>query len=149
MVEVILKTDIRNLGRAGDLVHVKPGYARNYLIPQGFAFPATPGARKRYEEEQHRLSRTQERAKSDAVELATELEGLSLTFTAKAGEEGRLYGSVTTADIAEALAKEGLDVDKRIIHLEEPIKELGVFAVPIRLHAEVEPEVKVWVVAEE
>jgi large subunit ribosomal protein L9 len=148
MVEVILKTDIRDLGQAGDLVHVKPGYARNYLIPQGYAFLATPGARKRYEDEQRSLARTQERAKSDAVELATELEGLSLTFTAKAGEEGRLYGSVTTADIAEALAKEGLDVDKRIIHLEEPIKELGVFAVPIRLHAEVEPEVKVWVVAE-
>jgi large subunit ribosomal protein L9 len=149
MVEVILKTDMKDLGQAGDLVHVKPGYARNYLIPNGLAFLATPGARKRYEEEQRRVVRTQERAKSDAQDLATELEGLSLTFTAKAGEEGRLYGSVTTADIAEALAKEGLDVDKRIIHLDEPIKELGVFAVPIRLHAEVEPEVKVWVVAEE
>jgi large subunit ribosomal protein L9 len=149
MVEVILKTDIRDLGQAGDLVDVKPGYARNYLIPQGFASLATPGARARYEEEQRHLARSEERAKSSAVELATELEGMSLTFTAKAGDEGRLYGSVTTTDIAEALAKKGLDVDKRIIHLEEPIKELGVFAVPIRLHAEVEPEVKVWVVAEE
>jgi large subunit ribosomal protein L9 len=149
MVEVILKTDMKDLGQAGDLVHVKPGYARNYLIPKGLAFLATPGARKRYEEEQRRVARTLQQAKSEAQDLATELEGLSLTFTAKAGEEGRLYGSVTTADIAEALAKEGLDVDKRIIHLDEPIKELGVFAVPIRLHSEVEPEVKVWVVAEE
>ena len=149
MVEVVLKMDMKDLGRAGDLVQVKPGYARNYLIPQGLAFLATPGARTRYEEEQRRSVRTQERAKSDAEELATELDGRSLTFTAKAGEEGRLYGSVTTADIAEALAKEGLDVDRRIIHLDEPIRELGVYAVPIRLHAEVEPEVKVWVVAEE
>ena len=88
-------------------------------------------------------------ARSDAEGFATQLEGLSLTFTAKAGEEGRLYGSVTAADIAEALAKEGHEVDRRIVQLEEPIKDLGVYAVPIRLHAEVEPEVKVWVVAEE
>ena len=149
MVEVILKTDMNDLGRAGDLVQVKPGYARNYLIPQGLAFLATPGARTRYEEGQRRLARTEERVKSDAQELATGLEGISLTFTAKAGEEGRLYGSVTTADIAEALAKEGLDVDRRIIHLDEPIKELGVYAVPIRLHEDVKPELRVWVVAEE
>lgn len=149
MVEVILKTDMKDLGQAGDLVQVKPGYARNYLVPKGLAFLATAGARIRYEEEQRRAARTRERAKSEAQDLATELEGLSLTFTAKAGEEGRLYGSVTNADIAEALAREGLDVDKRIIHLDEPIKELGVFSVPIRLHSEVEPEVKVWVVAEE
>jgi large subunit ribosomal protein L9 len=149
MVEVILKVDVKDIGQAGDLVHVRSGHARNYLIPQGLALLATASARKRYEEQQSRLARNAVQARSDAEGLATELEGISLTFTAKAGEEGRLYGSVTTADIAEALAKEGHEVDRRIIQLEEPIKDLGVYAVPIRLHAEVEPEVKVWVVAEE
>ncbi len=149
MVDVILRQDVADLGEAGDLVSVKPGYARNYLIPQKLALPATEGARRRFEEERRQATRSAGREKSRAEELALELEGLSLTFSVKAGEEGRLYGSVTPADIAEELEKQGIEIDRRVIHLDEPIKELGVYRVPVRLHADVQPEVKVWVVSEE
>lgn len=149
MVDVILRQDVAELGEAGDLVSVKPGYARNYLIPQKLALPATEGARRRFEEERRQVARSAGREKSRAEELALELEGLSLTFSVKAGEEGRLYGSVTPADIAEELEKQGIEIDRRVIHLDEPIKELGVYRVPVRLHADVQPEVKVWVVSEE
>lgn len=149
MTDVILRQNVENLGEAGELVAVKPGYARNYLIPQGLALPATEGNRRRFEEERRQAARSAVREREQADELAAEIEGHSLTFAVKAGEEGRLYGSVTAADIAEALLAEGLSVDRRLIELEEPIKELGVYRVPVRLHAEVRPEVKIWVVAEE
>ncbi len=149
MVEVILRTDVEDLGRAGELVDVKPGYARNYLIPRGLAHPATEGYRRRYEEEQRQSTRAAGRQMEWAEELAKELEGRSLTFSVRAGDEGRLFGSVTSADIAEALAREGLDLDRRTIELDEPIKELGVYRVQIHLHADVHPEVRVWVVAQE
>jgi len=149
MVDVILRADVENLGSAGDVVHVRPGYARNYLIPHGLALVATEGSRRRFEEERRQSSRTVERQKVHAEDMASELEGVSLTFTMRAGEEGRLFGSVTNADISEALEKEGLQVDRRDIVLEEPIKDLGVYRVPIRLHAEVEPVIRIWVVAQE
>lgn len=148
-MEVILKQDVENLGAAGDLVSVKPGYARNYLIPQGLALRATEGNRRRFEEERRHTQRAEARERERAEELAEKLDGRSLTFTVMAGEEGRLYGSVTNVDIAEALEREGLDVDRRLVLLDEPIKELGVYRVPIRLHADVRPEVKIWVVAED
>jgi large subunit ribosomal protein L9 len=149
MVQVILKKDVADLGHAGDLVTVKPGYARNYLIPQGMAFLATEGNLRRFEEERRQIEQAAERDRENASEMAGRLEGQSLTFKVRAGEEGRLFGSVTSADIADSLAAEGLDVDRRIIRLEDPIKELGVYDVTIRLHADVEPTIKVWVVAEE
>lgn len=149
MVEVILRKDVADLGHAGDMVQVKPGYARNYLLPQGLALRATEGNRRRFEEERRQIEQAAERERERAQELAKDLEDRSLTFNRRAGEEGRLFGSVTSADIAEALEREGLEIDRRLIRLEEPIKELGVFTVPIRLHADVEPEIKVWVVAEE
>lgn len=149
MTDVILRKDMENLGEAGELVSVKPGYARNYLIPQGLALLATEGNRRRFEEERRQAARSAARELEKAEELATGIEGHSLTFTVKAGEEGRLYGSVTAADIADALLAEGLSVDRRLVELDEPIKELGVYRVPVRLHAEVRPEVKIWVVAEE
>lgn len=149
MVEVILRKDVADLGHAGDMVDVKPGYARNYLLPQGLALRATEGNRTRFEEERRQIEQAAERERERAQELAKDLEDRSLTFNRRAGEEGRLFGSVTSADIAEALEAEGLDIDRRLIRLEESIKELGVFTVPIRLHADVEPEIKVWVVAEE
>ena len=148
-MEIILKRSVENLGDAGEIVDVKPGYARNYLIPQGLALRATAGNRRRLEEERRHSLRAEERAKERAEELAEEVEGRSLTFTVLAGEEGRLFGSVTSADIAEALEKEGVTVDRRKIVLDEPIKELGVYRVTVDLHPEVRPEVKVWVVAEE
>ena len=149
MVDLILRTDVDNLGSAGEVVHVRAGYARNYLIPQGLALEATEGNRRRFEEERRQTSCTAEREKVHAEDLASELEGVSLTFTVRAGEEGRLFGSVTNADISEALEKEGHHVDRRDIVLEEPIKELGVYTVPLRLHAEVEPEIRIWVDAQE
>jgi large subunit ribosomal protein L9 len=149
MLEVILRTDIENLGRAGEIVAVKSGYARNFLIPQGLALQATPGNRKRFAEEREQSAHAQLREREQADELALELEGRSLTFTVRAGEDGRLFGSVTSPDIAEALAAEGIRIDRRDIVLEEPIKELGVYRVPIHLHADVLPEVRVWVVAQE
>jgi large subunit ribosomal protein L9 len=149
MLEVILRTDIENLGRAGEIVPVKPGYARNFLIPQGLALQATPGNRKRFAEEREQVAHDRVREREHADELALELEGRSLTFTVRAGEDGRLFGSVTNSDIAEALAAEGIQIDRHDIVLEETIKELGVYRVPIRLHADVLPEVRVWVVAQE
>lgn len=149
MTQVILRTDVENLGRAGDVVDVKAGYARNYLIPQGLAYSASEGNVSRLEHERRAASLSMERQRDRAERLAAQVEGRSVTFRVRAGEEGRLFGSVTTADIADQLAQEGVVIDRRDIMLDEPLKELGVFRVPVRLHAEVRPEVTVWVVAEE
>lgn len=148
-MEIILKRDVENLGEAGEIVDVKPGYARNYLIPRGFAMRATEGNRRRLDAERRHIRRAESRERERAEGLSEKLDGLAMTFTVLAGEGGKLFGSVTSADIADHLASEGLEVDRRTIELEEPIKELGVYQVPIRLHPEVRPEVKVWVVAEE
>jgi large subunit ribosomal protein L9 len=149
MTQVILRTDVADLGRAGEVVVVKPGYARNYLIPQGLAYSASEGNVRRLESERQQVQVSMDRQKDRAEGLAAKLEGRSVSFKVKAGEEGKLFGSVTTADIAEQLAGEGVTIDRRDIGLEEPIKELGVFRVPVRLHADVRPELTVWVVAEE
>jgi large subunit ribosomal protein L9 len=149
MTRVILRTDVVDLGRAGEVVDVKPGYARNYLIPQGLAYSASEANVRRLEAEREQAELSMERQKDKAEGLAAQLEGRSVSFKVKAGEEGRLFGSVTTVDIAEQLAAEGVTIDRRDIILEEPIKELGVFRVPVRRHAEVRPELTVWVVAEE
>ncbi|MEE8595152.1 MAG: 50S ribosomal protein L9 [Gemmatimonadota bacterium] len=149
MTQVILRTDVADLGGAGDVVDVKPGYARNYLIPQGLAYSASEGNVRQLESERQEAQVSMDRQKDRAEGLAAELEGRSVSFKVKAGEEGKLFGSVTTVDIAEQLASEGVTIDRRDIILEEPIKELGVFRVPVRLHADVRPELTVWVVAEE
>lgn len=149
MTQLILRTDVADLGRAGEVVEVKPGYARNYLIPQGLAYSASEGSVRRLEGERQQAQLSVDRQKSRAEGLAADLEGRSVSFKVKAGEEGKLFGSVTTGDIAEQLASEGVTIDRRDIMLEEPIKELGVFRVPVRLHADVRPELTVWVVAEE
>jgi len=148
MVQIILKQDVDALGRAGELVDVKPGYARNYLIPGGFALEATEGSRRQLAEVSRQSSGNAERERTRAEEIAATLEGLSLTFKVRAGEEGRLFGSVTTADIAEKLAEQGLELDRRDVLLDEPIKELGTFRVAVNLHADVRPEVSVWIVAD-
>ena len=149
MVEVILRKDVADLGRAGELVTVRPGYARNYLIPRGIALAATEGNRRRFEEERRQVEQSAAREREAAAQMATQLEGLSVTFVRRAGEGGRLFGSVTAADIAEELEQAGVSLDRRAIVLEEPIKDLGVYDVSLRIHAEVEPALKVWVVAEE
>ncbi len=148
-MQVILRDRLENLGGAGDVVNVKPGYARNYLIPQGLAFEATDANVKRIEREKAQTAKRANDELQGARQRAAAFEGVSVTFTARAGEEGKLFGSITTADIAEKLAEQGIEVDRKQIQLDEPIKALGVFSVPVRLHAEVRPELKVWVIKED
>jgi len=150
-VKVILRQDIETLGATGEIVSVKPGYARNFLLPRGLAYEATKANLRRLEEDQ---ARAEARAKRDYLEArrrASKLEGMSLTFHAKAGEESKLFGSITSSDIADRVRGQGIDfeLDRRWIELDEPIKTLGVYSVPVRLHAEVRPEIKVWVIKQD
>lgn len=147
-MEIILREDVQHLGRAGEVVKVKDGYARNYLLPKGLAYPATEGNRKRITFEAERLSRQRATEKQAAEDEATKLAGVSLTFPMKVGEEDKLYGSVTASDIQRRLEEQGLHVDKRKIDLSEPIRSLGEFRVGIKLHADVRPELTVVVVKE-
>jgi large subunit ribosomal protein L9 len=146
MIEVILREDIKTLGRAGEMVRVKPGYARNYLLPKGLAYEATEGNKKRVAAETRvRVARNQaERAEAERV--AATLNDVALTLTGKAGEEGKLFGSITSQDIAEALAQQGHSVDRRRIELEHPIKTTGTHGVTVRLHPEVHAQLRVSVV---
>jgi large subunit ribosomal protein L9 len=145
-MEIILRQAVENLGKPGDVVKVKAGYARNYLLPHGLAFEATPGNLKRIQQERDRLEAAENDRRTVAQGLAERLEQVSLTFSARVGEEGKLFGSVTAADIAQQLEGQGFHVEKRQIDLHEPIKALGVYRVPIRLHADVKPEIRVWVI---
>ena len=145
-MEVILRQAVDNLGHTGDIVKVSAGYARNFLLPRGLAYEATTGNKKRLEQERNRLEAAESERKGKASEIATKIEQVSLTFSARVGEEGKLFGSVGAADIAAELEKQGLHVEKRQVDLHEPIKALGVYRVPIRLHADVKPEVRVWVI---
>lgn len=145
-MEVILRDDIPKLGRRGDLVTVKDGYARHFLFPRKLALPATPGNRKQIELEKAAHVRREAKEKGDAEVLAQQLAALTLTIPAKAAESDQLFGSVTAMDIAEALAVKGYNLDKRKVMLEEPIKTIGEYEVPLRLHRDVSATVKVSVV---
>ncbi|HJR42340.1 MAG TPA: 50S ribosomal protein L9 [Gemmatimonadaceae bacterium] len=145
-MEVILRQAVENVGKPGEIVKVSNGFARNYLLPRGLAYEATAGNRKRIEQEKARLEAAENQRKAEAEELAARLEPVQLTFSARVGEEDKLFGSVTSADIAHQLQAQGFQIEKRQIDLHEPIKSLGVFKVPVRLHAEVKPEIKVWVI---
>ncbi|HET6232388.1 MAG TPA: 50S ribosomal protein L9 [Longimicrobiaceae bacterium] len=147
-MQVILRDRIENLGNAGEIVDVKPGYGRNFLIPQGLAYEATQGNIRKIESERAQVTKREAATLGEARERAKALEGISLTFHARAGQEGKLFGSITSGDIAEKLAEQGITVDRRAIELEEPIKALGVTSVPVRLHSQVHPEIKVWVIDE-
>ena len=149
-MQVILLKDVARLGQAGELCNVAPGYARNHLIPQGLAVMATTGAKKELEQRQQVEARRQQQAETEAVGVAQELEGITLTIHAKTGEKDRLYGSVTSGDIAEALEKEtGRSIDRRKIELEEPIRQLGIYTVPVRLLTDISPQIRVDVVGED
>lgn len=148
MVQVILRQAVDDLGDIGEVVDVRPGYARNFLIPQGIAYEASDANQKRFEEERRHILERSARELDRARAAAERIEGQSVSFSVRAGEDGKLFGSVTASDISEALGEKGLDVDRHLIRLEEPIKQLGVYKVTVRLHAEVRPEVTVWVVAE-
>jgi large subunit ribosomal protein L9 len=147
-VKVILRESIPSLGEAGVVVTVRPGYARNYLLPRGFAYEATTANLRQLEEEKKLVESRAKRDYLEARRRASQLEGISLTFHARAGEESKLFGSIGSADIADRLNEQGLDfaVDRRSVHLPDPIKALGVYTVEVRLHAEVRPEIKVWVI---
>lgn len=147
-MQVILRERLENLGDAGAVVDVKPGYARNYLIPQGLAYEATPANVRRIEAERAASAKRDAATLDEARGRAASIEGISLTFTARAGQEGKLFGSITASDIADKLKEQGIEIDRRSIELEEPIKTLGLTSVPVRLHSQVRPEMKVWVVAE-
>ena len=144
-MKVILADDVRGLGHRGDTVTVKPGYARNYLFPQGAAYEATPANVRRLGEEKKKYDLKMSHEKTEAEDVAKKMEGLTVTVTKKAGEEGVLYGSVTPTEIADALAVQGIEVDRRRIELAEPIKRLGEHRVHIRLHRDVTTELTVSV----
>jgi len=148
-MEVILRSDVPELGRRGDIVTVKAGYARNYLLPHKLAMEATPGNRKQVVEMKASGARREATEKAAAESLAAQLAEVTITLTAKAGESDQLFGSVTALDIAGALEAKGFNIDKRKIHLEESIKTLGEYPVPVRLHREVTGTVKVVVSREE
>ncbi|PIE19163.1 MAG: 50S ribosomal protein L9 [Proteobacteria bacterium] len=147
-MQVILTTDVPDLGDAGELVAVKSGYGANFLIPQGMAVLATPRNRSRMEHERRRIEALVARERSKSQEMANRLGGMSVTLTRLVGEDDKIFGSVTTKDIAEAMADEGVKIDRRQIQLDQPLKSLGVYEVPIKLHRDVEANVKVWVVAD-
>ena len=147
-MEVILRDDLPKLGRRGEVVTVKDGYARNFLFPRKLALPATPGNRKQIEQEKAAHARREAKEVSDADALAGMLADVTLTISAKAGESDQLFGSVTAMDIAEALAVKGYNIDKRKVELEEPIKTIGEYQVPLRLHRDVTATVKVNVTRE-
>jgi large subunit ribosomal protein L9 len=148
MIEVILREDIKTLGRAGEMVRVKPGYARNYLLPQGLAYEATEGNKKRIAAETRVRTVRSQAERSEAEKAAATLSEVALTLTGKAGEEGKLFGSITSQDIADALARQGHTIDRRRIELEHPIKTTGTHTVTVRLHPEVHADVRVSVIAE-
>jgi large subunit ribosomal protein L9 len=148
MIEVILREDVKSLGKAGEMVRVKPGYARNYLLPQGLAFEATEGNKKRIAAETRARGVRSQAERAEAERAAATLGAVTVTLTGKAGDEGKLFGSITAQDIADALAAGGHQVDRRRIELEHPIKTLGQHTVAVRLHPEVHAEVRVSVVPE-
>lgn len=147
-MDVILRQDVDKVGNAGELVSVKDGFARNFLLPRGLAYPATDANRRRLEAERAQKGKKHAAEVAASREVASRLEAVSLTFTMKAGEGDKLFGSVTANDIADRLKAEGFAVDKKAVELDEPLKALGVYKVPVRLHTEVKPEVRVWVVRE-
>jgi large subunit ribosomal protein L9 len=147
-MEVILTQKVQGLGARGDVVRVKEGYARNFLFPKKLAVPSTE-AQRRVLAEENRLHDVHDRKLKQTVEaIAEKMKGISCTLVVQAGEEDKLYGSVTSHDIAKAVQEQGFEVDHRQIVLEEPIKKLGVYTVLVRLHREVEVPIKVWVVKE-
>ncbi|MFT4777616.1 MAG: large subunit ribosomal protein L9 [Flavobacteriales bacterium] len=148
-MEIILREDIDKLGSKDDLVVVRPGYARNFLIPGKMAIAATPSAKKIHAENQRQRAHKQEKILTIAQELAAKLEGLTLSIGAKAGENGKIFGSVNTIQIAEALAKAGFEIDRKQIKIaDENIKELGSYEAIVKLHKKVAPMVKFDVVGE-
>ncbi len=147
-MKLILKQTVDTLGVRGQIVEVKPGYARNYLVPKGMAVPATPGNITRLENERKIIEVALVKERNQAEEVAEKIEALECTIAAKAGEGDRLYGSVTNMDVAEAMSKLGVEIDRRKILLDDPIKSLGEHTVMVKLHPEVSARMTVNVIKE-
>ncbi len=149
-MQVILTKEVPDLGHAGQLVTVRPGYGANYLIPRGLAVLATVRNQRQMAHERHRIEAAVAREKARAAELAKKVSGVSVTLTrlVATDEKDKIFGSVTAQDIADALKNEGYTIDRRAIHLDHPLKSLGVYEIPVRLHRDVTANVKVWVVAD-
>jgi len=147
-MKIILRKEMEKLGGIGTVVEVKDGYARNYLIPKGLAYPATEGNMRALAEEKKQAEQRQIKERKSGEKLATELEKVSITLQMKVGEEDKLFGSVTGQMVADALKEKGFEIDKRHIDLEEPIKSLGIYNVNIKLSQGVTGKVKLWVVRE-
>ncbi|HEV3030650.1 MAG TPA: 50S ribosomal protein L9 [Polyangia bacterium] len=148
-MQVILRDDMDNLGKSGEVVNVKPGYARNYLLPRGFAIKATASDVKRVEHDKRVIAARTAKLAKEAQAEADGLSKVSVSIARAVGEEEKLYGSVTSRDIAEALGEQGVKVDSKKIHLEEPIKTLGLTEVQVKLGRGVNATIKVWVVKKE
>jgi large subunit ribosomal protein L9 len=147
-MKIILRKDYQQLGKVGDVKDVKDGFARNFLIPRDIAFEATPGALRALEEEKKQTGRRLEKEKKASEKIASQLEGISVTLSMKVGEDEKLFGSVTSQMIADGLREKGITLDKRQIELDDSIKALGIYDVPVRLSAGVVGKVKVWIVRE-
>jgi len=148
-MDVILTENVKNLGTIGEVVKVKPGYGRNFLVPQGLAVEASEAKLKEVEHHKRQLNRKAEKLSQEAADVKARIEAVECTFVHKASEEGKLFGSVTSMEIAESLASQGIEIDRRKILLEQPIKELGEHSVDIKLNAGVNAIVKINVVSED
>jgi len=148
-MQIILRADVENLGRLGDVVTVKAGYGRNYLLPQGMAMPATKANLKVFELERKKLQAEMDALRSAASDLGTRIKNADITITMRVGENDKLYGSVTSAVVADALAKKGIEIDRRRVIIDDPIRTIGEFPVRVRLHADVIAELIVKVRPEE
>lgn len=148
-MRVILKTRVDKLGNEGEIKEVKDGYARNFLVPKGLALEVTSANLKLLEQEKDKQKCKQEKEKEKALLLTNELTSHSYTISRKAGEDDKLYGAVTTQDIADCIKQEVADIDKKKIHLPEPIKKLGIYQVPVKIYPGVVTNIKVWIVKEQ
>jgi len=147
-MKVILKEDVKHVGKMGQIVDVADGYARNYLIPKGLVTEASTKNIKFLEHEKRTIQEKSKKIRNSAQDLAHRISSLTISIKAKAGEEGKLFGSITTMDVAEALQKEGVEIDKKKISLEEPIKRLGSYTVNIKLHPDVSAPLNIQIVEE-
>lgn len=148
-MKVILKSDVKNIGQIGEVISVKDGYARNFLIPKGLAVEADLKNVKAFEYEKRKIEDISKKIKSTSQNLSSKLSDMTLVMKARAGEEEKLFGSITAMDISEELKKEGLEVDKKKIQLEKPIKRLGDFSVNVKIHQNISAKLNIKVVAEQ
>jgi large subunit ribosomal protein L9 len=148
-MQIILTQDVANLGKAGELVSVRPGYGRNYLVPRGMAVSATVTNKNRLDHEKAVIARKVAKDLATSTEIATRINGMTLQFERQVGEDEKLFGSVTNRDIADQLKRAGVDIDHRTIHLDQPIKALGKYDVPVKLSAGVVATLKFWVVGKD